>query len=529
MEIKSQLGVPASAAPTAGTPAAATASGAGAPGDRGRWFGLLVVCLGVMMAFVDVSATITALRHIQDDLHVASSTLVWITSAYSLAVVSLVMSAGTLGDLVGRRLVFVGGAAVFVAGSVVAFLSGSSGTLITGQIVMGVGGAALLPSSLAIVSATFADPQERTTAISIWAACSGLGLAIGPVLAGLLLEHFSWHAVFLINLVIGALALVLAPILVSESKHPTRKLDPVGLVLGTVATASATYAIIQGGATGYTKAPIIVMYVVFAVSLLLFVRVELRHHDPMLDLRLFRSASFSAVMGVSATTMFGFVGISLLSVLYMQRVGQVAPLGVGVRMLSMFGTYILISAAASRLVRKVGFTAMLTAGLVLMGAGALALLATGPSGDYASMWPGLLVAGVGAALLTAPSTAAAVNSVPALQAGMAASSVNMARQLGAVLGPSVLGTIVTSRFPRNLHHRLTDAGVPGPQADKVVAGASHGGSTAGLPAGLARAVGAAVPRAFTDAVHLGLLVGGIVLLVMAVPTARFVRHRPPGQ
>ncbi len=518
MESNSQL------APVSPRTAAATGD-TGPHGGRRRWFGLLVVCLGVMMAFVDVSSTITALRQIQDDLHVAASTLVWITSAYSLAVVTLVMSAGTLGDLVGRRLVFTAGAAVLVAGSLLAFLSGSPGALITGQAVMGVGGAALLPTSLAIVSTTFTDPHERTTAISIWAACSGLGLAIGPVLAGALLEHFSWHSVFLINVVIGVLALVLAPLLVTESKHPTRGLDPAGLVLGTVATASATYAIIQGGATGYGKAPIVAMYVVFAVSLTLFIRVELRHHDPMLDLRLFRGASFSAVMGVATATMFGFVGISLLAVLFMERVGGVSPLGVGVRMLPMFGTYIAISAVASRLVRRIGFTVMLTAGLALLGAGALVLMAAGPSGGYGSLWPGLLVAGVGSGLLTAPSTAAAVNSVPVVQAGMAASAVNMARQLGAVLGPSVLGTIVTSHFPRNLRDRLLDAGVPGPGADRVVTGASHGASAAGLPAGLARTVGAAVPPAFTDAVHLGLLVGGVALLVTAVPTALFVRHR----
>jgi len=524
MENQSQRTLPPSA--VVGKSAAPTgAAPRDTPGGRRRWIGLLVVCLGVMMALVDVSSTITALGSIQADLHAASSTLVWITSAYSLAVVSLVMTAGTLADRVGRRLVFMLGAAVFVAGSLFAFFADSPGALIAAQAVMGAGGAALLPSSLAIVGATFTDLQERTTAISIWAACSGLGLAVGPMGAGALLEHFSWHAIFLINLVIGALALALAPLFVSESRHPTRRLDVAGLVLGTVATAAGTYAIIQGGASGYTRAPIIAAYVIVAVSVALFARVELRHHDPMLDLRLFRSASFSAVMTVSATTMFGFVGISLLAVLYMERVGRFSPLSVGVRMLPLFATFIVVSAAASRLVRRFGFAATLSAGLVLMGSGALVLLATGPSGGYAATWPGLLVAGLGSGLLTAPSTAAAVNSVPPRQAGMAAASVNMLRQLGSVLGPSILGTLVTSHFAHNLQHRLVSAGVPGSQADQVVTGASHGGGGTGLPDGLARILGSAVPGAFTDAVHLGLVVGGVVLIVMAVPTALFVRQR----
>ena len=500
---------------------------AAAPGSgRARWLGLLVVCLGVMMAFVDVTSTISALGDIQGDLHVTASTLVWITSAYSLAVVSFVMSAGTLGDMMGRRRVFSLGAAVFLAGSLVAVFANSSGMLVTAQAIAGVGGAAVLPTSLAFVSATFTDPHERTAAIGIWAACSGVGLAVGPVLAGAVLEHFSWHAVYIANIVLASLALLLAPVLVTESKHPTRKLDPAGLVLGTVMTASATYAIIQGGATGYATAPIITMYVVFAASLVMFVRVELRHPDPMLDLRLFRSASFSAVMGVAAISVFGLVGVALLSVLYVERVGQVSPLDVGVRLLPLFGTFLLVTVVAARvLVRRVGFTLLITAGLVFIGAGSLALLATDSSGGYGAMWPGLLVAGIGAGLLTAPSTAAAVNSVPPQQEGMAAAAVNMARQLGTVLGPSMLGTIVTSRFPRNLHDRLIEAGIPSPQADKIVEGASHGGGATDIPASLAHLVGTAAPRAFTDAVHVGNVVGGVVLLVMAVPAALFVRHK----
>ncbi|MER5921345.1 MFS transporter [Streptomyces mirabilis] len=510
---------------TASVPA--EASRAAGPGSgRARRLGLLVVCLGVMMAFVDVTSTISALGDIQSDLHVTASTLVWITSAYSLAVVSFVMSAGTVGDLVGRRRVFSLGAVVFLAGSVVAVFADSAGMLIAAQAIAGLGGAAVLPTSLAIVSATFTDPHERTSAIGIWAACSGVGLAIGPILAGALLEHFSWHAVYIANIVIAGAALLLAPVFVAESRHPTRRLDPAGLVLGTVMTASATYAIIQGGATGYTKAPIITMYVVFAVSLFMFVRVELRHPDPMLDLRLFRSASFSAVMGVAAVSVFGLVGVALLSVLYMERVGRTSPLDVGVRLLPLFGTFLLVTVVAARvLVHRVGLTPLITAGLVLIGAGSLALLATDASGGYGAMWPGLLVAGIGAGLLTAPSTAAAVNSVPPQQEGMAAAAVNMARQLGTVLGPSVLGTVVTSRFPRNLHDRLVEAGIPSPRADRIVEGASHGGGATDLPASLARVVGTAVPKAFTDAVHLGNVIGGVVLIVMAVPALLFVRQK----
>ncbi|MEV4603319.1 MFS transporter [Amycolatopsis sp. NPDC049253] len=512
---------PETARPAAGVPA------------QGRWWALAVVCLGVMMAFVNVSSMISALPAIQSDLHTSSAQLVWVSSAYTLAVVSLVLTAGTLGDLVGRRAVFLAGVVVFAASSALAFSSGSAGLLITAQALMGVGGAAILPASLSIVSHSFTDPRERTSAISVWASCSGLGLAIGPPVAGILLDHSSWHAVFLTNVVLGVVAIALTPVLVPESKHPTRRLDPAGVGLGTIVVASATYAIIEGGSIGYAAAQIIAVYVVFAVSLVAFVRVELRHYDPMLDLRLFRSPSFAAVMGVATTTMFGFVGISLVSVLYLERVQRLGALATGVRMLVMFGTYIVVSAVAARLVRRIGFVTMLTGGLVLMGAGALLLLMAGPAQGFGQVWPGLLVVGVGSGLLVAPSTAAAVNSVPAQQAGMASAAVNMFRQLGSVLGPSVLGTIVTTEFPRNLSDRLLDARVPAGVTRQIVDGASHGGSTAGVPAGLKTTVTNSVASAFTGAVHLGLLVGGIVLVAMAIPTVAFVRHaaarrRPEG-
>ncbi|MFC9285298.1 MFS transporter [Streptomyces sp. NPDC057052] len=504
-------------------PAAPSAEHSGIPARP--WRGVFTVCLGVMMAFVNVSSTIGALGAIQQDLHPSASTLVWVTSAYSMAVAGLVMSAGTLADLIGRRTVFLGGAVVFTAGSVLAFLADSTGLLITAQAVMGLGGAAVLPASLSIVSHSFTDPHQRTKAIGAWAGCSGLGLAVGPLGAGLLLGHFTWHAVYLIDVVIGALAVILTPFLVTESKHPTRRLDLPGVLLGTVAIASATYAIIEGGSSGYTSGRIMTMYAVFAVSLVLFLTAEARHHDPMLDLRLFRNPSYTAVMGVAAASMFGFVGTSLLAVLYMERVQQLSALATGVRLLAMFATYILVSALAGRLVQKVGFTLMLTAGLVVLGAGALALLAIGPFTGYSALWPGLLIAGIGSALLTAPSTAAAVNSVPRLQAGMASATVNMFRQIGSVLGPSILGTIVTTRFPRYLEDRLISADVPAPDAARITAGAVHGGSTDELPAQLAHTVADSAARAFTDAVHLGLLIAGITLLVIAVPTAIFVRHR----
>jgi DHA2 family multidrug resistance protein-like MFS transporter len=308
----------------------APASAIADPVPRSRWWVLAVVCVGTMMTFVNVSSTIGGLAIIQSDLHAGSAAAVWISSAYSLVVASLVLGAGTLADLIGRRLVFAAGATLFAVGSATAFASHSTPALIAAQVVMGVGGAMVLPAGLAIVSHAFAD-HERTEAISIWAGSSGLGLAVGPLVAGALLGTFSWHSIYMINVVLGAIALLGAVTLVAASRQPGRTLDPVGIALGTLAVGALTYAVIEGGASGYTAGPILVAYAVLAVSLVGFVWYEARHPDPMLDVTLFRSASFSAVMAAAAITMFAFTGTALVTVLYLQHVQETTPLGAGSR------------------------------------------------------------------------------------------------------------------------------------------------------------------------------------------------------
>ncbi|MFC9361621.1 MFS transporter [Rhodococcus sp. NPDC057014] len=493
---------------------------------RHRWLALVVICVGTMMAFVNVSSTIGALSSIQSDLGSSSTQVVWVTSAYSLIVASLVLGSGTLGDLLGRQRVFSGGATVFAIGSVLAFAANSTSILIAAQAIMGTGGALVLPTGLAIISHTFTDQHERTEAISIWAASSGLGLAVGPLGAGTLLESFSWHSVYLINAVLGAVTLLGSIIFVPNGKNSGRHLDPVGIALGTATVASLTYAVIEGGSSGYGSGRLIVVYAALAVALVGFIIWESRHHDPMLDVALFKSTSFSAIMGAAAMALFGFTGTSLLVVLYLQHVQDVSALGAGLRLLVMFVAYILFSAVAGRVVKRVGFKLMLIVGMIVMAAGIFALLASPAESEFERVWPGLLLVGIGGGLLVAPSTAAAVNSVGHQQAGMASGAVNMFRQVGNVLGASVLGTILTTNFVTNLRDRLNDAELPESVATSIVDSASRGGGGDQLPAPLASITEIAIKNAFTDAVHLSLLVAGIVLVIAVIPIAAFVHDRP---
>ena len=498
------------------------------PSERRRWLGVPVVCIGVMMSFVNVSSTLSALSFIQQDLRVSGPTLIWVSSAFPLAMVSLLMSAGTFGELYGRRRTYLAGVVLLGGGSLIAFLAADAGVLIAGQVVMGVGAAAALPTGLSIVSNTFSDQQERIRAIGVWASTAGIGLAVGPLVAGALLDNFSWHSVYLTNVILAAVGAGLVPLFIAEGKHPSRRLDPSGIMLGTVAIAALAFAIIEGGSQGYATVLSIAAYVILAISLPLFVAVELRHRDPMLDLRLFRSASFTAIQLAAASAMFGFVGLSLLSILYLQRVAHLDAWSTGVHMLPWMLTFVVVSAVAARVVRALGFATTLTAGLVLMGVGALALLRVGVVDGYDAMWPALLVIGIGSALLVGPSTAAAVNSVSSRQAGMASATVNTFRQMGSMLGSSILGTLAVTQFPRYLSSDLAGAGVSPGNTHAVVSAVTRGVRPE-TPVVLKPLLDQAIPEALTSALHMGFAVGGIVLLIAAIPTAIFVRRLQPAE
>jgi EmrB/QacA subfamily drug resistance transporter len=487
---------------------------------RDRWLSLAAVCLGTMMTFLTITATVSSLAAIQQDLHASSTTLVWVPSAYTLLVASLVLTGGTLGDLFGRRRIFMGGALVMAVGSLTAFWAGSAGALIAGEAIMGAGGALIVPNSLAIVGHTFTDPRRRTEAISIWAGTSGLGLAIGPIVAGLLINTFSWHSVFLVNVGVAAIVLLASPALITDSRHPGRRLDPAGIVLGTVGAGALTYAIIEGGQRGFTSTASLVAGAVFAAALALFVVAELRNPDPMLQLRLFTSWSFNAVMSVGAVTLFALTGVSLLIVLYFQKVQHASALGAGWKFLPTWVAYIVASVLAGRLTARIGFKYALSLALGLSSLGT-ALLLLAPAGTgYAAIWPGLVAFGLGSGIALASASSAAIISVPHDQGGMASAAVNMLGRLGAVLGTSILGTVLTSQFASELPGKLQGAGLDSTTASQVQQSISHGQlpTTAG--------VGGAIQSAFTDSVHLGFLVAAVVLAVTIIPSLLLVKHRP---
>jgi len=411
---------------------------------RARWAGLVVVSLGMLMAFLNITQTVAVLEPLQRDLHATSAEFVWVASVYTMVVASLVLSAGTLGDILGRRAVFAAGTALLGAGSLVVFLAAAPAAVIAGQAIMGVGGAMVLPNSLAIVTHAFTDPDERTSAVSVWVAVSGVGLAVGPLAAGLLLESFSWHSVFLVNVVLAVVVLLLTPSFVADSRVAGRRLDPAGLVLAIVAIGALNYAVIEGGHDSFTATSVLAAFVVAALAGLAFVAVEARSRAPMLHLPLFRIPSFSAANVVGFVGQYAFVGIAFAQVLYLEQVRHDSILTMGLQLLPLMVAYVVVSSVAARAVRSVGFKATIAAGLVLDAAALALMLGQGPDTAYGALAVVLILFGAGAGLLLPPATASAVVSVPHQEGGMASGTVNMFRQVGGTLGASITGTILTS-------------------------------------------------------------------------------------
>ncbi|MFY0405407.1 MFS transporter [Solicola sp. PLA-1-18] len=405
---------------------------------------LVAACLGAMVTFFLITASVSSLGAIGADLAVAPASLVWVPSSYTLVVASLILTAGSAGDRWGRRRAFVCGTLVLAAAAVLVLSTRTFGALLAGELLAGVGGALVLPNSLSIVSLTFADPHRRTEAITTWVASSGLGLAVGPLAAGWVLLHHDWRLTFVPVIVLSLLATGLALSLVTDSRHPDAELDFAGAVLGTVAIGGFVYGLVGGGQHGYDDPRSLTAFAAAAVAAAVFVDVERRVRRPMLDVRLLANPAFAAVMVVAGVALFGFTGLAITLVLHFESDLGLDALATGWRLLPLFLAYVVVAMAAGRLVRRAGFRVPLVAGLVLVAAASLGLASQVDAAGYLRVWPALIAIGAGIALVAAPSTAAAIAGVRPEEAGMAASAVNAARQVGSVMGSSFVGSVVVA-------------------------------------------------------------------------------------
>ena len=415
-----------------------------APENR-KWWTLASVSFGLFMIMLDNTIVNVALPSIRSDLHIQLSELEWVVNGYALTFAVLMLTGGKLADRYGRRLIFIAGLAVFTASSLACGMAGSAHMLIAARVVQGVGSAMMNPATLSIITTTF-PPRQRGTAIGIWAGTSAMALAIGPLLGGLITQHIGWSWIFFINVPVGILGIIVARLVIDESRDTAheQRLDIPGLVTSAVGLFGLTYGLIEANNYGWTSPRILALFAIAAAGLVSFVLLELRQRLPMLDLGLFKNSTFAganATMMLVALAMFGvFFYVSI----YMQTIIGYSPTQAGAAFLPMTILIILIAPLAGRFSDVLGSRWLVGAGMLLVSISLALFSRLGVNGTYWDLFPGLIVGGVGMALTMTPTTAAAMGSVEVDKAGVGSAVLNSMRQVGGSLGIAVMGAIVAA-------------------------------------------------------------------------------------
>ena len=483
------------------------ATGEGSMNMR-KWLPLVAVCAGTFMLLVDVTIVTVALPGMARGVHTSLPDLQWVLDLYALVLASLVLTAGSLADRIGRRAVYLGGLVVFAAASLACGLSGSAGLLIAARGVQGLGAAAMFATTMALISSSYSG-WDRGIAFGIWAAVNGAAAAAGPVAGGLLATHFGWRWIFFVNLPVCAVAVVLTVLVVRESRDPgPRRIDLPGMVSFTAAAAALTWALIRGSwGSGVTLG----LLAIAAAALVAFVVAERQRRDPMLDLSLLRNPTFTTLLvAVALLPAAAWAALAYQS-LWLQSVLGLSPIRAGLLFLPMSLTTFGVSIPIGRVLHKASPRLLIGAGLLLIAAGALGQAVIRTGSGWAVEVPGLILVGLGAGLVLGPLSATAMAAVPGPHAGMAAGAVNTFRQLGYAFGVAVLGEV----FRGGLQH-TAGQGLAGPlSGGHAAAVMTRGSGMAHLVHG-AFAVG--LDRTFVVAAGFGLAAG------IAVFT--FMRPRP---
>ena len=414
---------------------------------RRRWWTLAFLNLSLFAIIMDNTILNVALPTLARDLHATGSDLQWIVDSYVLVFAGLLLSAGALGDRFGRRGALSAGLVVFAVGSMFAMSVDSASMLIAARAVMGVGGALIMPATLSILTNVFTDPAERAKAIAMWASVGGLAVALGPVMGGFILEHFSWTAVFAVNIPIAVIALVGGRAAVPTSRDPeTPPLDVPGAILSMVGLGSLVWAIISAGEGGWTGQGPLAGFAVAAVAAVAFIMWERRTPHPMLDVTFFKNRRFTAAsLGVMLGYFAMFGSLFLMSQL-LQFVLGYSALGAGVRLLPFALSMAVFSTISTKLVDRFGTKLVVVAGMGIVAVGLLWAASLGTGSSYVDYLPGMLLMGTGIALTWAPTTEAIMGSLPAAKAGVGSAVNDTVREVGGALGVAVLGSVLASQY-----------------------------------------------------------------------------------
>ncbi len=491
---------------------------------------LAVMSLILFLSFLDNTIVSVALADVQTRLHAGVTALQWVVGGYALTFAGLMLMFGTLGDLFGRRRIMGIGIGIFCVGSLLGALAPTPGVLIGARVIMGVGAAASEPGTLSMIRHIFPDRKDRAQALGVWAAVSGLALAMGPIIGGVLVGLWSFRAIFYFNVAFGLVALAGLYSVLPESSDPVDKaLDVRGFLLGGVCIVAATFATIEGEVNGYASALVISLYVIAATAGVAFILDQRRAANPVLDLRYFKMPAFAGSNIIAFTGYFSTFAVFFFVPLYVVEVGGVTGYQVATVFLPLALTMIVASALTGRWVARSGPRLPMATGCLLGGVGLLLTdLRLVPNPGMADIGWTLAIAGAGLGIVFVPVTSTVLSVVPARRSGMAASTTNTFRELGAVAGVSILGAIVNGQLTVNLTRRLIDLHVPAAIRALVINGVTTGQNAKGLATSpgvqkLIDQVSQPAYAAFRTGLDISLLLAAALLFASAVLALATIR------
>ncbi len=489
------------------------------------WLSLAAICTGTFMLLVDVTVVNVALPDVAADLRTSYDQLQWVVDVYALALAALVLGAGSLADLFGRRRVYLAGLVLFALASLGCGLAPNAEVLILARGIQGIGGAAMFATTIALINTSYAG-RDRGTAFGIWGAVSGAAASLGPVLGGLLSE-FDWRWIFLVNLPVSVLAVVLTLRAVEESRQPgSPRPDVPGIALFTTGAAGIVFGLVRAAAESVTAVDAWAPIVGGVLVLVLWVVVERRRTAPMLDVTLFRSRSFSGIMLGALVLNAAAFSASLYTSLWLQSVLGLSPLQAGLVFVPLSLTSFGVSAVLGRHLQSSPPRFIIGGGLLLIGVGGLLMAMVGPDSTWRVLVPGLAVLGAGVGMATPSLASAALASVPRERSGMASGAVNTARQFGFAFGVAVLGSVFTARAAA----ALSSGGASDPSGTAAALTAGQAGQLVGTADPASRgALADLLGAAYADGLRDVFLVCGTAGVLGGLLVIWLVRAGAPGE
>jgi EmrB/QacA subfamily drug resistance transporter len=501
---------------------------------RRRWLTLLVLCISLIVITLDntiLNVAIPTLAHpvLRGGLGATASQLQWIVDSYVLVFAGLLLTAGSLGDRYGRYRCLAFGLAVFGIGSVLSAFASSADVLIGTRALMGIGGAFIMPATLSIITNVFTNPRERGKAIGVWAGVSALGIGIGPITGGILLEHFWWGSIFIVNVPIVIIGLVLGFFFVPESKDPSHTaLDPVGAVLSIIALGAILWAVIEAPSHGWSAPEIIAGFVVGFLVLGLFFVWELRSGHPMLDMRFFKNPRFSAASGAITLVFLSLFGTLFLSTQYLQSVLGYSTVKAGAVVLPQAIMLMIFAPLSSTWVQKWGNKKVVTTGLLLVATSFVLYLTFTPDSGVLQIIGVTMLTGIGMANVLAPCTDSIMGSLPLAKAGVGSAVNDTTRQMGGAVGVAVFGSLMASHFTSAMTDKIGDGGIPARLFAQVKDNVGHAVAVATeVPAArqFADRIITAANDSFVSGLHLVAVVAAAITVLAAIGVAIFLPAR----